>query len=106
MSKYKLFGEDVSVERINNDSNGNPRYVIHFLAVSSKLKDELGALIKDFDLYETSVKASGSGFKRYHNKSYGGGICFQSYNVRKDLDYLESNVNSFIEKAIKKLKLN
>ena len=105
MKTYKLFGEDITVERINNDVNGNPRYVIHFIAVSSKLKDSLRSLIKDWDLYETSIKASGKGFKRYHNKSYGGGICFQSYNVQNDLDYLESNVNNFIEKAIKKLKL-
>lgn len=72
MNTYKLFGKNVTVERINNDVNGNPRHVIHFLAVSSELKDRLGKLISDWDLYEMAIKASGKGFKRYHNKSYGG----------------------------------
>lgn len=98
MSNYKLFGDDVTVDRVNNDSNGNPRYVIHFLNVSRKLRDELGELIAHNDLYIMSVLASGKGFKKFHNKQYGGGIVFQSYNVQKDLEHLENNVLTYIEK--------
>lgn len=59
----------INFHRINNDVNGNPRYVCHFLAINS-----------DFD---TAVKiANKIGGKRFHNKKFGGGIVFQSYNLR------------------------
>ena len=106
MSDYKLFNEEIEVLRVNNDVNGNPRYVIHFIHVGDRLKTELGDLIKDYDLYMMSLNASGRGFKKYHNRSYGGGIVFQSYNIQSDLNHLENNVNDFIAKTAKKLKLN
>lgn len=54
--------------RIDNDTNGNPRYVIHWLAVA--------------DTYDKALKiAKRIGGKKYHNKKYGGGIVFQSYNI-------------------------
>lgn len=104
MNNFKLFGNEVTVDRINNDVNGNPRYVLHFTNVSHELKVQLGETVKDFDMYVMSLAAAGRGFKKYHNKQYGGGICFQSYNVQSDLDYLESNVQAFIAKKLKSSK--
>ena len=53
--------------RINRDSNGNPRYVIHWL--------DLG-----LPTYEEALTAARKvGGRKYHNKSFGGGIAFQSY---------------------------
>jgi hypothetical protein len=106
MSDFKLFNEEIELLRINNDVDGNPRYVIHFIRVGDRLKTALGDLIKDYDLYMMSLNASGGGFKKYHNKSYDGGIVFQSYNIQSDLKHLENNVNDFIAKTAKKLKLN
>ena len=93
-----LFNEEIKLERANNDVNGNPRYILHFTAVGRKLNDELGDAIKDRDLYLLSLQAAGRGFKKFHNKQYGGGIIFQSYHTAKDLEYLENNVNDFIAK--------
>jgi len=54
--------------RVNSDSNGNPRYVIHY----STLHDD----------YETALKMARTfGGRKFHNKQYGGGIIFQSYNL-------------------------
>lgn len=54
--------------RIKNDVNGNPRYVVHFLNIDED--------------YQTAVKkANKIGGRKYHTKSYGGGIVFQSYNI-------------------------
>lgn len=54
--------------RINNDINGNPRYVCHFLNFAPN--------------YEDAIKlAKTLGGKKFHNKQYGGGIVFQSYNI-------------------------
>ena len=58
--------------RINNDTNGNPRYVIHWLSVPN---------VKNYE--EALNKCRKIGGKKYHNKRYGGGIVFQSYNINE-----------------------
>ena len=65
--------DGIEFTRIDNDRNGNPRYVVHFLN-----------LLKDGEKdYEVALKrAKKIGGKKYHNKKYGGGIVFQSYNNR------------------------
>jgi hypothetical protein len=54
--------------RINNDINGNPRFVVHYLQLA--------------DSYERALFLSRQlGGRKFHNKQYGGGIAFQSYNT-------------------------
>jgi len=54
--------------RINNDTNGNPRFVIHYLQLA--------------DSYDRALYLSRKlGGRKFHNKKYGGGIAFQSYNT-------------------------
>lgn len=56
--------------RIDNDINGNPRYAFHFTEIHND--------------YETALKiAKTIGGKKYNTKSFGGGICIQSYNIEK-----------------------
>lgn len=56
--------------RINNDTNGNPRYVVHYLQMA--------------ETYERALYLSRQlGGRKFHNKQYGGGIAFQSYNIDK-----------------------
>ena len=66
---FKLpYQSTIDFTRINNDINGNPRYVCHFLNIA--------------DNYNTAIKlANKIGGRKYHNKTYGGGIVFQSYNI-------------------------
>jgi hypothetical protein len=55
--------------RINSDVNGNPRYVLHWI--------DLG-----LPTYEEALTAARKvGGRKYHNKSFGGGIAFQSYSL-------------------------
>jgi hypothetical protein len=84
--------ENTTVTRVNNDSNGNPRYVIHWLAL---LQCEAMQQWSDNDVGGLSYNlaqaiAKNAGFKKYHNKSYGGGLVVQSYNVQDSLDHLQS----------------
>jgi len=65
--------------RINNDSNGNPRYVLHFIKLADKYEDAL-------------ILAKNEGGRKYHNKQYGGGIAFQSYNLNR----LTNDLNNLI----------
>ena len=54
--------------RINNDINGNPRFVVHFLQLA--------------DTYERALYLGRQlGGRKFHNKQFGGGIAFQSYNT-------------------------
>ena len=66
-----------SFTRVNNDVNGNPRYVIHFLNIA--------------DNYENAVKlANKIGGRKFHNKQYGGGIVFQSYSLTDTIKRINS----------------
>ena len=71
--------------RVNNDINGNPRYVCHFLSltVPSDLEGYLG-LDKITQKYNLALqRAKPLGGRKFHNKQYGGGIVFTSYNTRE-----------------------
>lgn len=78
--------------RINNDVNGNPRYVCHYLRILSDEEKN-----RDFsdsrDIFGISnqqayavKKANKIGGRKYHTKSYGGVIVFQSYNIQDTCD--------------------
>jgi hypothetical protein len=94
--------------RINNDINGNPRYVVHFYElindndyeIAETKKDIANGITKTSELYKIATKkAKKIGGKKYHNKSYGGGIVFQSYNVadlEKDIIELKNKQQPFI----------
>ena len=80
----------IEFTRINNDTNGNPRYVCHFLnLLSDKEQNEIRANTSNVfnsvsNMYSEAIfKAKKIGGKKYHNKQYGGGIVFQSYNIHK-----------------------
>lgn len=65
---------NIEFTRVKNDINGNPRFVCHFLHF---LTD------KDEYCYTLALKrANKLGGRKFHNKQYGGGIVFQSYNIK------------------------
>ena len=56
--------------RVNNDVNGNPRFVVHYLQLA--------------DTYERALYLGRKlGGRKFHNKQYGGDIAFQSYNTEQ-----------------------
>ena len=83
------------VMRVNNDVNGNPRYVVHFLHfLTDKERDAIPAM--GAVSYGRAIKRANAwiGGERYRAKSYGGGIVFSSYNVESEC----SHVNEALEK--------
>lgn len=86
--------------RVNNDVSGNPRYAIHFLAfINDKDKaeaEQMSKEIKPFNfpvhyMYQIALKKSRQlGGKKFHNKQFGGGIVFQSYNPQDLLKDIEA----------------
>lgn len=74
----------IEFTRIKNDTNGNPRYVCHFLTLNTQEElDASGeAWIGISEKYAIACKrAKAIGGKKYNCKAYGGGIVFQSYNL-------------------------
>jgi len=82
------------VKRVNNDINGNPRYVIHFLAFVNSADSDNARIrsqkLRSFShlpsLYDIAINKSRSiGGKKYRGKDFGGGIVIQSYNIDGDI---------------------
>jgi hypothetical protein len=75
--------------RVNNDINGNPRYVCHFLNFIGSNEDNTMITGR----YEVALRrARKLGGKKFHNKQYGGGIVFSSYS----LPQLEKQIKELI----------
>lgn len=92
----------IDFTRITNDINGNPRYVCHFSAFTTEadreqaLKDQRAGLNSSFidAMYKVAVtRAHKLGGKKFHNKQYGGGIVFQSYNINE----LQNNIFELVK---------
>ena len=64
--------------RVKNDINGNPRYVLHFLALADA--DYSKGLTERYA--EALAIAKKVGGKKFHNKAYGGGFCFTTHSLR------------------------
>ena len=67
-------GKEIEVFRIPYDTNGNPRYVVHFR--------DLGVGLWDYDNINKLY-----GFNKYRAKWFCGGVVFQSYNIEDTLNY-------------------
>lgn len=71
--------------RINNDVNGNPRYVVHFTEVLTQQEKDNAPRGLNWvqNCYDFALKKMRQlGGKKFSNKQYGGGIVFQSYNIQ------------------------
>jgi hypothetical protein len=85
--------------RVNNDVNGNPRYVCHFLnLLTDKEQNDIRENSKPFesvnDMYNFALqRAKAIGGRKFHNKQYGGGIVFQSYNLQQTIKDIENAKN-------------
>jgi hypothetical protein len=87
-----------SFTRVKNDINGNPRYVIHFLHFikdgdTDKSKPDF--VTKMYDIALARAKKHPFYGRKFHNKQFGGGIVFCTYN----LNGLIRDINELMEGA-------
>lgn len=74
----------IEFTRVNNDINGNPRYVCHYSNLLASNYTPEGKWIPIDEAYNIAlIRAKKIGGKKFHNKQYGGGIVFQSYNIEE-----------------------
>ena len=84
--------EPIDFLRIKNDVYGNPRYVCHFLNFITDNDRECPDYARA-DRYQLALsRARKLGGRKFHNKQYGGGIVFQSY----DLKGLENDIHALL----------
>jgi len=72
------------MKRINNDINGNPRYVISFLDLLTVADIQGLDIDQKFNL--ALQKARKVGGKIYRGKDFGGGIVIQSFNILQTIN--------------------
>jgi hypothetical protein len=72
------------MKRINNDINGNPRYVVSFLDLLTVADTQGLDIDQKFNL--ALQKARKVGGKIYRGKDFGGGIVIQSYNILETIN--------------------
>jgi hypothetical protein len=73
----------MQITRIKNDINGNSRRVVHFidLVTEQDRKDAPSDFSRISHLYSVALNRSRKiGGRKYHTKSFGGGIVFQAYS--------------------------
>lgn len=83
-------------KRVNNDINGNPRYVFHWLNFLSR--QEWHDIVKKCKYipaneigYKKALKKSRAiGGKKYRGKDFGGGIVLQSYNISATIEQIKN----------------
>lgn len=78
-------------KRIKNDVNGNPRYVVHFLNLLTQRELDSTNITNSYAI--ACKRANKIGGRKYHTKSYGGGIVFQSYNIQD----LEKRIDEIVK---------
>jgi len=89
--------ETINFTRVNNDTNGNPRYVCHFLNLIGENECKEFSISEKYNFALNRAKKIGG--KKFHNKQYGGGIVFQSYNIkqpRKGKKTIVINCNKYL----------
>ena len=74
--KYHYGFYPVDFYSVNNDVNGNPRYVVDFTHFINS--DYTASLDTRFNMALTNAKKVGG--SKYRGKDFGGGIVLQSYN--------------------------
>jgi len=82
----------IEFTRINNDVNGNPRFVCHFMAFIHEEKDKDVPLSQKYDLALRRSRQLGG--RKFHNKQYGGGIAFQMYSGQ--LQEMSDRINEIV----------
>jgi hypothetical protein len=78
------------MKRINNDVNGNPRYVVHFIDLLNEGERQGLDVLQSFDL--AVKKARKVGGTKYRGRDFGGGIVFQSYNIQETINKAKGGI--------------
>lgn len=82
-----MTNQEINLTRVNNDVNGNPRFVAHYTEflpheLSNSTFLQWSGMKYDIAL---SIANNHLSARRFNNKQYGGGIVFTSYSAQQDV---------------------
>jgi len=81
---------NIQFTKVNNNVNGNPRYVVHFLDIMPNTAQNVSVEEK----YRITLNhARKFGGQKYRAKWFGGGIVFTSFYIEGLLDDLQKSLN-------------
>lgn len=91
--KEQPAAEEFTFTRAESDNCGNPRWVVHYLALLTKEEKEASAFNAEgrrvMDKYAIACKRANTiGGKKYRAKNYGGGIVFDTYSVKHTAQHI------------------
>ena len=96
--EFNVNGDEVTAYKVDHDSNGNPRWVVHFLDLLTQEEKEEARKEADSRaqitfgtevmMQKALAKARRASGLKYRAKWFGGGIVFQSYNLAEDLKHV------------------
>lgn len=81
MKTVKTKFGDKQVKRVSNDANGNPRYVISWLALG-------------LPAYQATSLTRKAGLRKHQTREFGGGFAFQSYHLKDSLEFILETLNA------------
>ena len=97
----KITREDLT--KIDCNSSGHPRYALHFLRLLN-YDESYSSKLSIGNKYNIALdRAKKIGGKKYHNKSYGGGIAFVSFNSNDLINELNKLINGGV--TMRKVKI-
>lgn len=97
MERIQITKDDF--KRINSDINGNPRYVIHYIKFTPTLIPVPNPNnSREYEAVLYLNKKLKLGGRKYHNRSYGGGLAFSTYNIGDLCEFLNKQLNAYFEK--------
>lgn len=79
--------QEINLTRVNNDVNGNPRFVAHYTEFLPRELSNSTFLQWTGMKYDIALSIANSHLaaRRFNNKQYGGGIVFTSYSAQQDV---------------------
>ena len=88
---FKIGELEITAYKVTHDTNGNPRWVVHFLDLltgeeQAQIRDNAAPFKSVESLHNAALaKARKAHGQKYRAKWFGGGIVFQSYYIESDL---------------------
>lgn len=82
--------KSIKFTKAKNDSNGNPRVIVHFLEFITPAEQESRTISEMYNF--AAKKANKIGFTKYRGKDYGGGLIVQCYSEQD----LENHINNLM----------
>jgi len=78
--------------QVNNSIYGNPRYALHYLQILTD-QEQKNSIFRLYEYALNKAKRLNLGCKKFHNKQYGGGLVFETYNLKDLCDRLNEKLN-------------